>query len=184
MKRGKGRLLDAYKRGHSFSKAHGCQVKFERLDNETSKELDYFMRLEKISFQYVPPNCKRRNAAERALRTFKNHFISTLCTVDKDFPLQLWDTILPQAELSLNMLRGSRLDPRISAWEQLHGKYDFNAHPIVPLGMRIVLHENRHSAEPGPHMAWKGFIWDPHSNTIVATVVGSLKPSVNGLSTL
>ena len=141
MKRGKGRLLDAYKRGHSFFKAHGCQVKFERLDNETSKELEDFMRLEEISFQYVPPNCKRRNAAERALRTFKNHFISTLCTVDKDFPLQLWDTILPQAELSLNMLRGSRLDPRISAWEQLHGKYDFNAHPIVPLGMRIVLHE-------------------------------------------
>ena len=35
MKRGKGRLLDAYKRGHSFFKAHGCQVKFERLDNET-----------------------------------------------------------------------------------------------------------------------------------------------------
>ena len=44
------------------------------------------MKLEKISYQYVPLHCKRRNAAERALRTFKNHFIGTLCTVDKDFP--------------------------------------------------------------------------------------------------
>ena len=42
------------------------------------------MKQENISFQYVPPNCKRRNAAERAIRTFKVHFIATLCTVDKD----------------------------------------------------------------------------------------------------
>jgi hypothetical protein len=38
MKRGTGRLLDAYKRGHEFFKARGCAPKFERLDNETSKE--------------------------------------------------------------------------------------------------------------------------------------------------
>jgi hypothetical protein len=111
MKRGTGRLLDAYKRGHLFFKARGCAPKFERLDNETSKELQDYMQKENISFQYVPPHCKRRNAAERAIRTFKNHFIATLCTVDKDFPLQLWDTLLPQAELCLNLLRGSRLDP-------------------------------------------------------------------------
>ena len=89
MKRGKGRLRDAYKRGHAFFTTHGCQPKFERLDNETSTELEEFMKLEKISYPYVQPNCKRRNAAERALRIFKNHFIATLCTVDKDFPLQL-----------------------------------------------------------------------------------------------
>ena len=122
MKRGAGRLLVAYRRGNVFFKAKGFQPKFERLDNGTSKELQEFMTSEDKSFQYVPPNCKRRNAAERAIRTFKTHFVSTLCTVDKDFPLQLWDTILPQTEMTLNLLRGSRLDPRISAWEQLHGK--------------------------------------------------------------
>ena len=94
MKRGAGRLLDANCRGNVFFKAKGFQPKFERLDNETSKELQEFMTLEDISFQYVPPNCKWRNAAERAIRTFKNHFVSTLCTVDKNFPLQLWDTRL------------------------------------------------------------------------------------------
>ena len=90
--------------------------------------------------QCVPPHCAICSA-ERAIRTFKNHFIATLCTVDKDFPLQLWDTLLPQAELCLNLLRGSRLDPRISAWEQLHGKYNFDAHPLAPLGIRVVMHE-------------------------------------------
>ena len=116
-KHGTRRLLDAYKRGHAFFKARGCVPKFERLDKETSKELQDFMKQENISFQYVPPNCKRRNAAERANRTFKIYFIATLCTVDKDFPLQLWDMLLPQTELCLNMLSESRLDPRISAWE-------------------------------------------------------------------
>ena len=103
MKCGTGRLLDAYKRVHAFFKARGCAPKFEGLDNETSKELQDFMQKENISFQYIPPNCKRRNAAERAIRIFKNHFIATLCTVDKDFPLQLWDTLLPQTELCLNL---------------------------------------------------------------------------------
>jgi hypothetical protein len=70
MKRGAGSLLDAYRRGNVFFKARGFKPKFERLDNETSKELQEFMTLEDISFQYVPPNCKQRNAAERAIRMF------------------------------------------------------------------------------------------------------------------
>ena len=89
------------------------------------------MKSENISFQYVPPHSKRRNAAERAIRKFKNHF-----TVDKDFPLQSWDAVLPQTEMTLNLMRGSRVDP-------LHGKYNFDAHPIAPRGMRIVLHEEK-----------------------------------------
>ena len=91
--------------GVNFSKL----AKFERLDNETSKKLLDFMKKENILFKNKPPNYKFHNAAERAIRTFKNHFIATLCTVDKDFPLQLWDTLLQQTELlCLNLLRGSR----------------------------------------------------------------------------
>ena len=162
MKRGAGRLLDAYRQGHAFFKARGAQPRFERLDNESSKALEEFMQTEKIAFQYVPPGSHRRNAAERAIRTFKNHFISTLIsTVDKDFPLQLWDSILPQTELSLNLLRGSRIDSHISAWAQLHGTYDFSAHPIAPLGMRIVLHEKPHQrATWAPHGV-EGFYLGP-----------------------
>ena len=104
-----GRLVDAFRRGHAFFKSKGFHPKFERLDNETSKEFQDYMKSENISFhQYITPNSKRCNAAERAIRMFKNHFISTLlCTVDKDFPLQLWDAILPQTEMTLNLMRGS-----------------------------------------------------------------------------
>jgi hypothetical protein len=67
------------------------------------------MHSEDDDFQLVPPGMHRRNAAERAIRTFKNHFIAGLSSIDKDFPLHLWDQLLPQAILSVNLLRGSRL---------------------------------------------------------------------------
>jgi hypothetical protein len=62
----------------------------------------------------VPPKEHRANAAERAIRTFKNHFISTLCTVDSHFPMAEWDCLLPQTILTLNLLRSSRKHPCIS----------------------------------------------------------------------
>ena len=34
----------------------------------------------------------------------------------------LWDQLLPQAEITLNLLRASRLNPKVSAWAQLHGE--------------------------------------------------------------
>ena len=76
MHRGKGRLLDVrLPTGACFFKARGAQPRFERLGNESCKALEEFMTTEKIAFQYVPPGAHRRNAAERAIWTFKkNHF--------------------------------------------------------------------------------------------------------------
>ena len=81
--------------------------------------------------------------------------------------------------MTLNLLRGSRLDPRISAWEQMHGKYNFDAHPIAPLGMRIVMHEKPHQRGSWSPHGVDGFISVQHSNTIVVITVGSLKRNVN-----
>ena len=50
--------------------------------------------------------------------------------MDKNFPLHLWCRLLDQAELTLNMLRTSRINPNLSAHEQLHGIHDFNATPL------------------------------------------------------
>ena len=99
------------------------------------------MTAEGIDYQLVPPNLHRRNAAEQAIRTFKNHFIAGLCSTDKDFPIHLWDHLLPQAGLFLNVLRGSRINPSLSAWTQLHGTFDFNRTPIVPPSIRVLVHD-------------------------------------------
>ncbi len=94
-----------------------------------------------FDFQLVPPGIHWRNAAERAIRTFKNHFIAALCSVDKNFPIHLWDQLLPQAEITLNLLRGSRINPKLSAWAQVHGTFDFNRTLLGPPGCRVLAHE-------------------------------------------
>ena len=105
-----------------------------------------------MQYQLTPPHIHRRNMAERAIHTFKNHFISGLCSVDKTFPLHLWCHLLDQAELALNMLRMSRINPNLSAHEQLHGIHDFNATPLAPPGTKCIAHEK--SSQCGT--------WAPH----------------------
>ena len=50
-----------------------------------------------------PPDTHRSNLAERAIQTFKNHFVSILLGVDRSFLIKLWDRLLPQAVLTLNL---------------------------------------------------------------------------------
>ena len=69
----------------------GFRPKLQRLDDEVSRELKEFMEEKDVDFQLTPTHSHRRNAAERAIRTFKNHFIAILCGTDPDFPLILWD---------------------------------------------------------------------------------------------
>ena len=100
-------ILAAYKILHTELCCAGLHLKLQCLDNECSEILKDFMTNVNVNFQLIPPGMHCRNAAERAIRTFKNHFIAGLCSVDKDFPLHLWDHLLPQALLTLNLLCGS-----------------------------------------------------------------------------
>ena len=68
----------------------------------------------------------RRNAAERAIRTFKSHFLAGLATYNPNFPTTKWDRLLHQSELTLNLLRTSRVNPKLSAYDYLVVNFDFN----------------------------------------------------------
>jgi hypothetical protein len=112
-----------------------------KLDNEASKLLKTYLHQQNIIFQLVPPYSHRRNAAERAIRSFKDHLIPGLYSTDKSFPMHLWDRLLPQAVITLNMLRTSRINPKLSASTHIDGQYDFNRAPMAPSGTRIIAHE-------------------------------------------
>ena len=89
-------------------------IDLQVLDNETSKEYkDIMTNKWKIKYQLMPLDMHRRNAAERVIRTFKAHFISILSGVNKDFSSNLWDLVVPQAEITLNILRPITEDPAI-----------------------------------------------------------------------
>ena len=125
---------------HRLQRA-GVKPKLQKLDNEASNALREYITDSNINFQLAPPAIHRRNAAERQIRTFKNHFIAGLATVDPSFPLHAWCRLLPQAETSLNLLRASRLNNKLSAHAQLHGQFDYNQTPLAPPGMKVLAHD-------------------------------------------
>ena len=124
-------------------------VDLQILDNEASAE--YKRAITKkwnANYQLVSPNTHRSNADECAIRTFKAHFLSILAGVAPDFPINLWDLLLSQTELTLNLLRKATLDPTRYAWSYSHGPFNYDTTPIRPLGCDIITHKKtgtRHS---------------------------------------
>ena len=120
--------------------SRGLTPRTHVLDNECSKVLKEYIEEENETFQLVPPNLHRRNAAERAMQTFKNHFIAGIVSTHNDFPLHVWCRLLPQVIITLNLLRPSRINPTLSAHAQLRGLFDFNANPFAPPGTKVIVH--------------------------------------------
>ena len=146
-------MLTAYKEIHRILTSRGFCPQYQRLDNEISKEFKASLSEIKVDFQLTPAGSHRRNVAERAIHTWKNHFISILCSIDAEFPLKLWDRLLPQAQITPNLLHGSRVNPRLSAQAQLHCTFDFNRTPLGPPGTRVFIHE----------LPNKRGTWSPHA---------------------
>ena len=117
---------------HSYLVARGLHPRLHTLDNEASTSLKDFLTAKHIEYQLVPPHIHRHNSAECAIQAFNNHFIAGLASTDPNFPLSNWCRLLPQAELTLNLLQPSRLNPKLSAYAQLEGTFDFNCTPLAP----------------------------------------------------
>ena len=106
-------------------------VNLQIIDNEASEEYNRIIKNKwNAKYQLVPPHTHRSNTSERAIRTFKAHFLSILAGVAPDIPRNLWDILLPQTELPLNLLRQATLDPSQSAWAYFHGALNYDATPI------------------------------------------------------
>jgi hypothetical protein len=75
--------------------------------------------------------------------------VAGLASVDPDFPLHLWDRLLPQAEITLNLLQTSRQYPQLSAAAHYHGLIDYNKAAFAPPGCKIIAHE-----KPAKRRTW------------------------------
>ena len=161
----------------------GLRPRLHTLDNEASTILRDYLRTEDVEYQLVPPHIHRRNASERAIHTFKNHFIAGLASTDPNFPLSNWCHLLPQAELTLNLLRASRLNPKLSAYAQLEGTFDFTRTPLAPPGTRVIIHEKPTIRQTwAPHKPTGGTLAQPYTITN-AIASGSHAPMPNASST-
>ena len=144
-----GEMICAYQKLIDRFKSAGITPKRHILDNKCSTNFKQTIRDNNMTYQLVPPHDHRRNMAEKAIQTFKAHFISILCSADKDFPLHLWDRLLPQAEHTLNMLCRSKVTPTVSAFAYHWGQHDYNANPFAPLGCKVEAH-----ITPGTRKTW------------------------------
>ena len=135
-----GEMIRAYQA--LIDRLHAANIvpKHHILDNECSVEFKATIKGCNMTYQLVPPHDHRRNRAEKAIQIFKDHFVAILCKADKEFPLMLWNLLLPQAVATLNMLRPSRMTPIVSAYTYAWGQHDYNANPFAPLGCKVEAH--------------------------------------------
>jgi hypothetical protein len=126
---------------YQFLVDHGFYPLLQRLDNEAMAKFQRGLHSKQINYQLAPPSMHCCNPAERAIQTFKNHFVATLCTTDPTFLMHQWDALLPQATLTLNLLQSSRLNPQLSAYKHLQGTFYFNRTPLAPPGCKVIIHK-------------------------------------------
>ncbi len=112
------------------------------LDNKASTASKAALK-QNCNLQLVPPNTHCCNLAERAIQTFKPHFIANLVGVDPSFPMYPWDRLLPQTVLTLNLLRRAKDNPAVLAYEYVHGAFDYNK-MLAPLRCAVQMHDATH----------------------------------------
>ena len=79
---------------------------FHRVGNEISNETKELLETTMgATIEIVPPDCHRRNAVERDIRTGENYLMSMTCASHNNYPLFVWCCHLPQSEITLNLLR-------------------------------------------------------------------------------
>jgi hypothetical protein len=83
--------VKAYRSAFDFFKNLGHVFLIARLDNETSALLEQFLNIEaKVTHEFISTGSHRANKAERAIQSWKNHFVAGISSVDKDFPMYRW----------------------------------------------------------------------------------------------
>ena len=112
------------------------------LNNKVSFVMEEVIRDKyKMDMEFVPLGCHRRNTGEVVIRNFKAHFLSFLAGVAEDFPLTLWDRLLPQTDITLNLLRQSNAPPTVYAHAHFRGPFDYNNILLAPMGCAAQINE-------------------------------------------
>ena len=91
----------------------------------------------------------------------KGTFLSVLDGVDTTFPKFIWDNILVQREITLNLLCQATLNPSMSTWESLNGAFDYTATPLVTIGCKIIIHTTSNKQKPRDQRGSEGFSIGP-----------------------
>lgn len=117
-------MLRVYRKCYSNLERRGIKPSINVMDNEASSVVKTWLTNNGIEYQLATVDNHRTNIAERCIKMAKHHIIAGLATTDAEFPIQQWNHLIPQAQHTLNMLRPSRINPKISAFTFLEGQHN------------------------------------------------------------
>ena len=104
-------LVRAFETGYAELTAAGISGPLFRLDNEIFKDLITAIKDQNLKYQLALPGDHRQNLAERAIQTWKAHFISIRSRVDPSFPDNCWDLLILLSVLTQTYCADPRSTP-------------------------------------------------------------------------
>ena len=105
-----------------------CSTKLKELIQDTSK------------LELVSPNYHRCNVAEISSKAFEQYILGILVGLTDNFPWLLWDILLPQTKIILNLLPESNATPTVSAYTHMYGNFDYNRISLAPMSCPCHIH--------------------------------------------
>ena len=135
--RDRSQLLQAYEGVYAYLRMRGYRRKLHNINNEPFNDVKAFISKQQALVQYSPVDNHRTNIAERSIRTWKCHFGSMRAGTPPTFPLANCCRMMEQCDATLNMLRPCTINPLLSAFEAMEGRYSLaSLCPSVPWASR------------------------------------------------
>ena len=75
-------------------------------------------------------------------------------------PPYLWDQLLPQAEVTVNLLQQSNATPNVSAYAYLSGTFNYNKMPLDPMGYEVQVHKKTDKRDTWAYHSVDGWYLD------------------------
>eukprot|EP00804_Cyclotella_cryptica_P006734 CCRYP_015693-RA/>CCRYP_015693-RA protein AED:0.40 eAED:0.40 QI:0/-1/0/1/-1/1/1/0/187 len=161
--------IAAYRDIHShLSNANRMKPMVHILDNEASLAFRQAITSNGSTYQLVP-HMSIIAMLLNAPRTFKDHFLAVLAGTAPSFPADRWDLLFLMPNSTLNLLRTSRCNPTLSAWEDLFGRSTLMPHQWDRQVCRVLIHSKATTCHRGTIAAMNGSTLVQHFTTIAAT---------------
>jgi hypothetical protein len=130
----------------------------------------------KLDMELVPPGCHRRDVVKVAIHNFKAHLLSILASVANDFPPNLWDWLLPQTKITINLIQQFIATPNVLAYAHLSRTFDYNKCHLLQWDVRPRYMRKPTNAVHGHIIQSMDGISSHHQNIITHTIVTSSTP--------
>ena len=155
--------MEAYEKCYQHLTKCGFTAKLVHLDNEISKELIMAIEKDNLDYQIASPGDHQTNPTEGAMKHAKAHFKSVWVCADPTFNPKDWDLLLlPQTELTLNLLCPSKINPCVSAYTIKNGHYDYSRTPMVPaVTTKVVVYKQTNERDTWSDCGINGYYIQP-----------------------